>query len=777
MQPSAGNRAVSSDARLHGQQASAPDLGEPLLRKALSSKASNSSKGSSFTKQLSDAFGRLFGDDDLQGTVVGTMLLSVQELDELMAEKDKNKLDQLGGVQAIARGLGSSPKRGLTGNDSIQRKKKYGANVVERRDPPSFWDLFKEAMKDTTVVILLVAAAVSIVLSIIVCFADLGASCPRKPVWGGPVKLPSHDDAGPDCSGWMDGACIIFACVLVGVITAWNEQAKERQFRGLQKMQDDCAVTLKRNGELVRCQAEDIMVGDVVALEVGARVPADGIFMKGSELRMDESAMTGEACEVPKNEDTPFIMSGTTVTNGEGLYLVTAVGYRSDWGRILWQLSTERDDTPLQEKLQVLADDIGKAGFVVACVCFFAQLVIWIYNLGRETCFFPPTGNMTSPVEDCALGYPGLNDEKECKAKDRIWGTTYEHWNWMKLKDVVSFFIDSVTIIVVAVPEGLPLAVTIALAYSVKKMQKDKNLVRVMAACETMGGCTNICSDKTGTLTTNVMTVVDGYFTGWACECELPAPAGNGGRLTAVAFKVVSEAIACNSKAEIGFDARKGKSNEIIGNKTEGALLLFLRALGCDYRQMRDAVPVIRSYPFSSLKKRMSTIVSVLDSDGRPNRRIYTKGASEVVLQLCSTYMDQEGSIKVLTPELRARVAQYISKMASKVQTACAAQTDTLMHCTAGARTHVHGVHAHTLAQRAQELAHIRAYAYSQMYHMCTQTHSTRPALAHTYSPRNTLVLIQSTQHACSDVHTSSSHLINSGTAHADRLLQGPLRG
>ena len=110
----------------------------------------------------------------------------------------------------------------MTGNDSIQRKKKYGANVVERRDPPSFWDLFKEAMKDTTVVILLVAAAVSIVLSIIVCFADLGASCPRKPVWGGPVKLPSHDDAGPDCSGWMDGACIIFACVLVGVITAWN---------------------------------------------------------------------------------------------------------------------------------------------------------------------------------------------------------------------------------------------------------------------------------------------------------------------------------------------------------------------------------------------------------------------------------------------------------------------------------------------------------------------------------------------------------------------------
>jgi Ca2+-transporting ATPase len=127
----------------------------------------------------------------------------------------------------------------------------------------------------------------------------------------------------------------------------------------------------------------------------------------------------------------------------------------------------------------------------------------------------------------------------------------------------------------------------------------------------------------------------------------------------------VSESIACNTKAEIGFDARKGKGNEIIGNKTEGALLLFLRALGCDYRHMRDNVPVIKSYPFSSLKKRMSTIVSVVDTD-TPTRRLYTKGASEVVLQLCTSYMDQDGTIKALTPELRARVAQYISRMASQ---------------------------------------------------------------------------------------------------------------
>jgi hypothetical protein len=213
---STGSRALSADPRLHGKQTPAPDLGAPLLRKALSSK--NSSNGSSFVKQLSGAFGWLFDNDDLQATVEGTMLLSVQELEELMEEKDKSKLDQLGGVQAIARGLGSSPKRGLTGSDGLQRKKKYGANVVERADPPSFLELFMDSMQDTTILILLAAAAISILLSIIVCTADLGASCPRKPLWSGPVQLPVHDDAGPDCSGWMVCACVrvrVRVCVCV----------------------------------------------------------------------------------------------------------------------------------------------------------------------------------------------------------------------------------------------------------------------------------------------------------------------------------------------------------------------------------------------------------------------------------------------------------------------------------------------------------------------------------------------------------------------------------
>lgn len=235
-----------------------------------------------------------------------------------------------------------------------------------------------------------------------------------------------------------------------------------------------------------------MQVGDLVSIETGSRVPADGLYLRGNELRVDESALTGEPIEVKKNADSPFLLSGSCVTNGEATFLVTAVGFRSEWGKILSELNSDRDETPLQQKLKVLADQIGMAGTAVAALCFVAQLVIWLYDNGRPTCFFPPgeDGNVTGPVEDCALGYPGLDDEKACLKAGHVWASKYEMWSWMNLKDIVAFFIDSVTIIVVAVPEGLPLAVTIALAYSVKKMQKDHNLVRVMASCETMGGGT-----------------------------------------------------------------------------------------------------------------------------------------------------------------------------------------------------------------------------------------------------------------------------------------------
>jgi Ca2+ transporting ATPase len=280
-----------------------------------------------------------------------------------MEEKSKAKLDEIGGVQAVARGVGSSLKRGLTGNDDVRRKAKYGTNKVERPAPATYVELFVEAMQDTTVLILLTAALISITLSIIVCYLDLGAGCPRKPLWSGPVDLKGTTEDDDSCMGWLDGAAILGACLLIGNITAWNEMSKEKQFRGLQAQQDDCAVVVRRNGMEVRVSAENIMVGDLVSLDTGAKVPADGILIKGNACRMDESAMTGESDTIPKSEEHPFIVSGSTVTDGDCTYLVVAVGEYSEWGRILSELVSERDDTPLQDKLTVRVHMTHTAAF------------------------------------------------------------------------------------------------------------------------------------------------------------------------------------------------------------------------------------------------------------------------------------------------------------------------------------------------------------------------------------------------------------------------------
>jgi P-type Ca2+ transporter type 2C len=220
----------------------------------------------------------------------------------------------------------------------------------------------------------------------------------------------------------------------------------------------------------------------------------------------------------------------------------------------------------------------------------------------------------------------------------------------------VKFFIDSVTIIVVAVPEGLPLAVTISLAYSVKRMQADMNLVRVMAACETMGGATTVCSDKTGTLTQNLMTVSEGFFAGrfW------PAPPTRAD-LEVGYFEVLAQGISVNSRAELGGELPGGRP-EVIGNKTEGAMLAFIRAVGADYRAERTQANVARTFPFSSLKKRMSTLLRRSGNDGR----LHCKGASEVIAEGCDSYLASDGSRQPLTDSVREEVAGHIATMAGR---------------------------------------------------------------------------------------------------------------
>jgi magnesium-transporting ATPase (P-type) len=580
------------------------------------------------------------------------MLLPVEKLAEIMESKDKGKIDELGGVAKLAEGLGSDIQKGLptaSDLDIEQRKLKYGANKMERKPPPSIFVLFLDAMKDTTIIILLIAATISIIIGAVVCSIKLGKTCPRKPLWDvGYIPAPVDHHKGA-CLEWAEGVAVFLACLLVGTITALNNYKKELQFRALQSKQDDYLATVWRGGSPTQVSCNDIVVGDIVQLDTGAKVPADGIVIECTDLKVDESSLTGESVPVSKNTEAKiFMLSGCAVVEGVARYLVIAVGKHSEWGKIMTELDTERPDTPLQVKLTKVAETIGKFGLAVSLACFVSQVIIWLAEMGHKSCFELDAYGKITAKEKCN----GV--EATCNATG--WRTHYENFHPIQINNLVKFFIDSVTIIVVAVPEGLPLAVTISLAYSVKRMQADMNLVRVMAACETMGGATTVCSDKTGTLTQNLMTVSEGFFAGrfW------PAPPTRAD-LEVGYFEVLAQGISVNSRAELGGELPGGRP-EVIGNKTEGAMLAFIRAVGADYRAERTRANVARTFPFSSLKKRMSTLLRRSGNDGR----LHCKGASEVIAEGCDSYLASDGSRQPLTDSVREEVAGHIATMAGR---------------------------------------------------------------------------------------------------------------
>jgi calcium-translocating P-type ATPase len=323
---------------------------------------------------------------------------------------------------------------------------RYGPNVFPEPPFSGFWVLFFESFKDPILCILIAAACVSFIVGL--------------------IEHPSE--------GWIDGTAIVIAILLVAFVTATNNYRKELQFRALRSDADAMVrIRVIRNGVEVSMGVADVVVGDVVHLETGDKIIADGIFISGSSVKTDEAAITGESDNVSKDAvNDPFLLSGTSMAAGTCNMLVTAVGVRSTQGKIMADTAMETKDTPLQEKLEHMASLIGYFGFGFAIATFIAMVVSWFADNSR------------------------LKDE-------------YNTAEW-----IIHAVITSVTIIVVAIPEGLPLAVTISLAYSTRKMLKDNNLIRVLAACETMGNATDICSDKTGTLTENRMTVVRAWLGG-----------------------------------------------------------------------------------------------------------------------------------------------------------------------------------------------------------------------------------------------------------------------
>ncbi|XP_007575019.1 plasma membrane calcium-transporting ATPase 1-like isoform X1 [Poecilia formosa] len=639
------------------------------------------------------------GNSVAEGGHDGDFGISMQELKGLMELRSAEAVGKIqdghGDVQNICRKLKTSPIEGLSGNpaDLEKRHAAFGKNFIPPKKPKTFLQLVWEALQDVTLIILEIAAIISLGLSF---YHPPGGNAEACGQAAGGVE-----DEGEAQAGWIEGAAILFSVIIVVLVTAFNDWSKEKQFRGLQsRIEQEQKFTVIRKGQVIQIPVAEIVVGDIAQIKYGDLLPADGILIQGNDLKLDESSLTGESDQVRKSLDKdPMLLSGTHVMEGSGRMVVSAVGLNSQTGIIFTLLgSSEHDDekkvkkgkkqgppenrnkaktqdgialeiqplkseeateseekeevkqvkkvnvtkkekSVLQGKLTRLAVQIGKAGLFMSALTVIILILYFVIH---------------------TFAIQGRTWMAECTP--------------IYIQYFVKFFIIGVTVLVVAVPEGLPLAVTISLAYSVKKMMKDNNLVRHLDACETMGNATAICSDKTGTLTMNRMTVVQAYI-GDTHYRTVPEPdAINPGTLDTLV-----NSISVNSAytTKILPPEKEGGLPRHVGNKTECALLGLVLDLKRDYQPIRDEIPeekMYKVYTFNSSRKSMSTVLR--NADG--GFRMYSKGASEIVLRKCSRILDAKGQPRVFkTKDRDEMVKKVIEPMACEgLRTICVAYRD-----------------------------------------------------------------------------------------------------
>lgn len=380
-------------------------------------------------------------------------------LSDMVREKNMEclTLAQFGGVEEVAALLQTDVKHGIRDNqaDIDQRKDVFGVNMFQKLPSKGFLPFVLEAFKDTTIIILLICAVLSL---------------------GFGIKQHGWKD------GWYDGGSIILAVVLVIVVSSLSNFKQSKQFEKLSAKSSDIRVEVVRGGRRQTISIFDVVVGDIVYLKIGDQVPADGLFLEGHSLKVDESSMTGESEHVHVNGNTnPFLLSGTKVTDGFGCMLVTSVGMNTAWGDMMSSVTRELDEvTPLQARLNKVTSGIGKVGLLVAALVLLVSLIRYFTGSTRDD-----------------MGNREFHGSK----------TKFDD----AMNAIVGIVAAAVTIVVVAIPEGLPLAVTLTLAYSMKKMMRDNAMVRKISACETMGSATTICTDKTGNNTAAMHIIAFGY--------------------------------------------------------------------------------------------------------------------------------------------------------------------------------------------------------------------------------------------------------------------------
>ena len=482
--------------------------------------------------------------------------------------------------------LTSPQYTGLTAQEVADSRRQYGSNVLTPPRRRSMWSLYIEKYKDPIIVILLVAAVVSLALAA--------------------VK-----------GDYLETIGIFLAIFFATTVGFYFERDASRKFRLLTLLNEQQPVKVRRDGEVMLIGRQDVVVGDIVLISVGDEIPADGVLLSAINLQIDESTLTGEplttkhvgAAADDKAERSDhastyapdFVLRSTMVMNGNGVFRVTAVGDQTEIGHVAMSSTAVTGvKTPLVLQLEQLAKRISKWGGAFSILSFFAFLVHHI---------------LVNPALWHSDDYFGM------------------------AAVTLKYFMMAVTLIVMAVPEGLPMAITLALALNMRRMLKSNILVRTLNACETMGAVNIICTDKTGTLTQNRMQVHEMFE-------EQPNKRD-----------LLQTAIAVNSTAELN-------GRQVIGNPTEGALLLWLQACAVDYRQLRQSATLIAQEPFSTEKKYMTTTVEI-----NARRFLFMKGAPEIVMARCQLSADRQSA-------LSSQLLAYQQKGYRTLAFACAALSD-----------------------------------------------------------------------------------------------------
>ena len=462
--------------------------------------------------------------------------------------------------------------QGLNDAQVAESRCLHGENVLTpvKRDP--LWKQFLRGFKDPLIVILLVALSLSVGIAI----------------------YEAYIDADHSFKPFFEPVGIFVAIFLATGLSFWFEMKANKEFAILNQVNDEEPVQVWRNGAVTQIPRKDVVVGDIVVVNTGDEIPADGRLLEAASMSVDESTLTGEPSCMKTTDESHFdpeatyrsdtLMRGTKVMEGHGVYEVTAVGDNTENGKVFKESQIDNSvKTPLNEQLDRLGRMVSISSYVIAAIIVVGRMVMYF--------------------------------------------THHAQFDWLDfIQYALQTLMIAVTLVVVAVPEGLPMAVTLSLAYSMRRMLRTNNLVRKMHACETMGATTVICTDKTGTLTQNRMQVYKADFYG------LPSDPGD----SALSGGIVEEGIAANSTAQLDFsDPAKP---QVLGNPTEGALLLWLRDNGVDYARVKKGLTVLDELPFTTERKYMATVAEsavIKDADGRAACVAYVKGAPEIVLGMC----------------------------------------------------------------------------------------------------------------------------------------------